>query len=183
MSEQTGLGQRVLLAFVAFFAVLFDRAFADAVRRMRAHEPLPPPPQPAPKAVPGDVRPAPSEALHLLAVLQRDGRLIDFLQEDIAAFSDAEVGGAARTVHDGCRKALGRVLSLEPVYAEPDGASIVVEKGFDPAAVRLTGNVVGSPPFKGSLRHHGWRAGKVSLPRAPDGADPRILAPAEVELP
>jgi hypothetical protein len=182
MSEQVTLWQRILLAFVAFFAVLFDRAFADAVRKMRAHEapPLPPPPEASPEAG-GAVEP--KQALYLLAILQRDGRFLDFTQEDISGYSDAEIGGAARTVHAGCRKALESYLALEPVYAEPDGASIVVERGFDPTAIRLTGNVVGDPPFRGCLKHHGWRAKAVSLPPAPDGADMRILAPAEVELP
>ena len=31
-------------------------------------------------------------------MLQREGRLIDFLQEDLAAFPDADVGAAARAV-------------------------------------------------------------------------------------
>jgi hypothetical protein len=123
------------------------------------------------------------EALHVLAMLQRDGRLIDFLQEDIAAFSDAEVGAAARAVHDGCKKRRSGPTRRSSRLQDPEGASITVEQGFDPAAIRLTGNVVGDPPFKGSLKHHGWRAREVKLPNPPEGQDPAILAPAEVELP
>jgi hypothetical protein len=108
---------------------------------------------------------------------------VDFLQEDITAFSDAEVGAAARAVHEGCRKTLGAYLTLVPVFSDPEGATISVEAGFDAAAIRLTGNVVGSPPFKGSLKHHGWRAKDVRLPQPPQGQDPAIIAPAEVELP
>jgi hypothetical protein len=188
MGEQVSFFERVALAFIAFFAVLFDGRFAGRVKALRAGD------SSAPTAVPSAVVTAPSPAapvespaqggaLHLLSVLQRDGRLIDFLQEDVAAYSDAEVGGVARTVHEGCKKALASYLVLEPILFEPDGASVVVPGGFDAAAIRLTGNVVGSPPFRGSLKHHGWRAKTVSLPGAPTGQDPRVLAPAEVELP
>lgn len=180
MEQDIGFFRRIGLAFVAFFAVLFNREFALGVFRLRreAHA------LPAPKAeLPAKAEPDRREALHVLSMLQRDGRLIDFLQEDIAAFSDAEVGAAARAVHEGCKKTVSTYLVLEPVYRDPEGASIVVEQGFDAAAVRLTGNVVGNPPFKGALRHHGWRATQVKLPAPPAGQDPAILAPAEVELP
>jgi hypothetical protein len=117
----------------------------------------------------------------VLSLLQRDGRLIDFLSEDLTGFSDAEIGAAARTVHAGCKKALETYLELEPVFRDSEGATVTVAAGFDPAAVRLTGNVVGSPPFKGALRHHGWRATRATFPPPPK-QDPKIIAPAEVEL-
>jgi hypothetical protein len=203
--------QRLFLAFVAFFAVLFNRRFAEEVHLLRERQrgALPPAPAPggtpvadaapppaaqrtveAPPAEPAP-RPAPPPAsavnpdaasLHVLALLQRDGRLIDFLSEDLTGFTDAEIGAAARTVHVGCRKVLDAYLELEPVYREQEGARITVAAGFDPAAVRVTGNVVGAPPFTGSLRHHGWRASRASFPPLPPAHDPRILAPAEVEL-
>ncbi|MGC4114121.1 MAG: DUF2760 domain-containing protein [Myxococcales bacterium] len=185
--QQTpGFFARLWLAFLAYWAILFNPAFAAGVVQLRQN-PAALPGVPAKPVLPGQgAAPAQSdrrEALHVLSMLQRDGRLIDFLQEEIASFSDAEVGAAARAVHEGCKKTLGAYLSLEPVYKDPEGASITVEQGFDPAAIRLTGNVVGNPPFKGSLRHHGWRAKDVKLPNPPDGQDPAILAPAEVELP
>ncbi len=176
---QLSVWQRVALAFAAFFAILFNRTFAVEVRQLKAG--LPPAQLPERGEGAGDGRRQHPDALNLLAILQRDGRLIDFLEEDVAAYSDSEVGAAARTVHEGCRKALKDYLTLEPVVAEPEGASVEVKKDFDPASVRLTGNVVGSPPFRGSLRHHGWRASLVKLP-SPAGQDPSILAPAEVEL-
>ena len=141
---------------------------------------------PQPVAAPTPVappKPDHREALHMLAILQRDGRLIDFLQEDVASFEDAEVGAAARVVHAGCKKAIEGYLTLEPIYREPDGAMVTLQRGFDASSVRIVGNVVGEPPFKGNLRHHGWRAAKVQLPAAPVGGDPNIIAPAEVELP
>jgi hypothetical protein len=122
-------------------------------------------------------------ALHLLALLQREGRLLDFCEEELSGFSDAEVGAAARTVHAGCRKVLQEGLRLDPVRLEKEGAPLVIERGFDARAVRLTGNVVGDPPFRGTLRHHGWRAVEVRLPEPPEGEAASLLAPAEVELP
>lgn len=139
----------------------------------------PPPPTPAPAA---PAQPDFAPALHLLSLLQREGRLVDFLQENISSFGDADVGAAARVVHDGCRKVLGDYFVLEPVRPQSEGTSVVVEPGFEPAAIRLTGNVTGQPPFSGTLRHHGWRAAEVKLPAIPVNHDPRIVAPAEVEL-
>ncbi len=145
-----------------------------------APEPVSPP---APQVSPPEPSPPPhAEALQVLALLQRDGRLIDFLSESLEGFSDSEIGAAARTVHAGCRKALDAYLDLEPVFREAEGASVTVAPGFDPNSVRLTGNVVGDPPFKGSLRHHGWRATRAAFPPPPREQDPHILAPAEVEL-
>lgn len=126
--------------------------------------------------------PDPRGALQLLALLQREGRLVDFVEEDLTGFPDASIGAAARTVHAGCKKAIEELFRLEAVYREPEGAKVTVAPGFDAAAVRLTGNVVGQPPFQGALRHHGWRAREVKLPPTPDGKDLAILAPAEVEL-
>lgn len=122
-------------------------------------------------------------ALHVLALLQRDGRLVDFLQEDIAGAGDADVGAAARVVHTGCRKALQQYFTLEPVRSESEGAGVTVDKGFDPNLIRLSGNVAGEPPFKGKLAHAGWRAKDVKLPDRPAAVDARVVAPAEVEIP
>lgn len=122
-------------------------------------------------------------ALHVLALLQREGRLVDFLQEDIAGAGDADVGAAARVVHSGCKKALQQYFVLEPVRAEAEGAGVVVDKGFDPQQIRLSGNVGGEPPFKGKLAHAGWRAKAVKLPDRPPSIDARVVAPAEVEIP
>jgi hypothetical protein len=123
-----------------------------------------------------------ASALRLLALLQQEGRLIDFLEEDIDAYGDAQVGAAARTIHSGCRKALHDRMRIERIYADEDGSSISVAAGFDPAELRLTGNVHGEPPFRGTLQHGGWRARQVKLPESTKGIDPTILAPAEVEI-
>jgi hypothetical protein len=121
-------------------------------------------------------------ALQLLALLQREGRLVDFLEQDIAAFPDAEIGATARVVHEGCRNALHAHLKIAPVRAEDEGAAVTLESGFNPAEIKLSGNVAGRGPFKGTLRHRGWRATDVSLPVPVKGHDTSVVAPAEVEL-
>lgn len=145
------------------------------------------PPKPEPVVVAAPARPARDpniQAMHLLALLQRDGRLIDFLQEDLTGAADADVAAAVRsTVYEGCKKTLAHHLQLGPVLDKAEGAMVVVEKGFDPHAFRLTGNVAGQPPFKGVLKHKGWRVAKLTLPEAPEGYDGTVVAPAEIEIP
>jgi len=121
-------------------------------------------------------------ALHLLAVFQREGRLLDFCEEELAGFSDAAVGAAARLVHTGCRKVLRENLELVAVRTEAEGAKVKLDAGFDARAVRLVGNVVGNPPFTGTLKHHGWKANATKFPEPPRGDAAKLLAPAEVEL-
>lgn len=122
-------------------------------------------------------------AVQLLAILQREGRLLDFLQEDVDGYSDAQIGAAVRDIHRGCKKALAEHMPMEPVLREAENAQVRVDPGFDPSRIRLVGNVVGEPPFTGALRHHGWRIAKVTLPPPARGTDPTVVAPAEVELP
>jgi hypothetical protein len=124
-----------------------------------------------------------SGALHVLSLLQREGRLVDFLKEDLAAYEDAQIGAAVRSIHEGCRKALEKHFGPQPVLDREEGEEISVPRGFDPHAIRLTGNVSGEPPFKGILQHKGWRAGRVELPGLSGSQDPRIIAQAEVDIP
>jgi hypothetical protein len=121
-------------------------------------------------------------ALQLLALLQREGRLVDFLEEDVASFSDADIGAAARVVHAGCRKALRDHVSLTPVRGEDEGAKVTLDDGFDAKKVKLTGSVQGKPPYEGTLRHRGWLVSELRLPTAAPGHDAHIVAQAEVEL-
>lgn len=184
--ESLGLGARLWLAFTLPWRILFDGVFAAKVTSIDATASAPLP-APAPKL---DVReaevvaraPDPGPALQLLAILQREGRLVDFLREDVSSFSDADIGAAARVVHEGCSRALGKLVELAPVRGESEGAAIELPVGFDPAKVRVTGKVVGEPPFRGKLAHHGWLATAIHLPETTAGHDPKILAPAEVEL-
>ena len=142
--------------------------------------------KPAPKA---EDRPRVATAQHhkdgalaLLALLQREGRLVDFLREPLDGFSDADIGAAARDVHRGCKKVLDQHLTFEPVMPGAEDEQVTVPKGFDPAEVRLIGEAKGDPPFRGTLRHHGWRVVEAKLPTLADGVDRAVVAPAEVEL-
>lgn len=121
-------------------------------------------------------------ALQLLALLQQEGRLVDFLEEDLSAYADEQIGAAVRPIHEGCRAVLRDRLVLAPILPSAEGATVTVERGFDPAAVRITGNVRGEPPYRGVLRHPGWRSAGLKLPAPTGGQDPSILAPAEVEV-
>jgi len=123
-----------------------------------------------------------ASGLALLGLFQREGRFVDFLQEDVAPFSDAEIGAAARVVHGGCRKVLGQYLTLTPALPGSDGSPVTLQAGYDSQRVRLVGNVTGQPPHQGVLRHHGWVATEVRLPVVSEAIDPAVIAPAEVEL-
>lgn len=187
---QIGFGTRLWFAWVCFFRVLFDAAFAQRAWVVRNALPaaLPPPEEPKklepPKKpeAPKKEEPSVDAALQLLGLFQREGRFIDFLEEDVTTFGDAEVGAAARVVHQGCRKALRDHAKIAPVRTEEEGAKITVPKGTSPTEIRLIGNVVGEPPFNGRLVHRGWRVSGLHLPTAIDGHDVTIVAPAEVEL-
>ena len=121
-------------------------------------------------------------ALALLALLQREGRFVDFVRDSVDGASDADIGAAAREVHRGCRKVLDQHLSFEPVMPGEEEAKVTVPKGFDPAEVRLIGEAKGEPPFRGTLRHHGWRVVEAKFPQLAEGIDRSVIAPAEVEL-
>jgi hypothetical protein len=124
----------------------------------------------------------PDSALQLLSLLQNEARFIDFVQENVTGYSDADIGAAARIVHEGCRKVIHQHFDLQPVRKEAESSRVTLPKGFDAASVRLTGNIVGQAPFSGTLVHRGWRAMQVKLPKLAESHDTRIIAPAEVEL-
>ena len=177
-----GFFRRLALAFGAFPRIIFSRRFAARVLFARRGQ-LPLSAGEEGTRPPVALREAePDAALQLLGLLQQQGRFIDFIQEEVAKFSDADVGAAARVVHEGCRKALREHLTIAPIRDEQEGSGVTLQAGFDASAVRLTGNVVGQPPFRGRLVHRGWRTVQVTLPKVAEGHDVGILAPAEVEL-
>jgi hypothetical protein len=120
--------------------------------------------------------------VHLITVLQREGRLMDFFSEDLSAYADAQIGAAVRSIHENCKRAMDKYLALDAVVKENEGDEITVEKDFDPNLLKLTGNVTGQPPFKGTVRHRGWKIRKIELPTLSGKQDPGIIAPAEVEI-
>ena len=167
-------GRRLKYAFRTFFSILdYSRIPQDVVDAMVKREPIASAPAAAPESS--------DRALQVLALLQRDGRLIDFLMEDLTAYADAQIGAAVRDVHAGCRESLRRYLTLEPVIDDEEGQQVTVESGMDPARVRVIGNVAGAPPFNGVLRHRGWDATRIELPPLPPAAR-TVIAPAEVEV-
>lgn len=139
-------------------------------------------PAPTPKPLPKPEHPYEASAVQVLALLQRKGRLIDFLQEDLQAYDDAQIGAAVRNVHDGCKSALAEIVALEPVLDQTEGSPVTIEPGFNAQAIRLTGNVAGDPPFTGDLQHRGWRLTRIDLPEKLTADQTKIVAPAEVEV-
>lgn len=127
-------------------------------------------------------KPSPEAAVQMLAALQREGRLIDFLQEDLSSYEDSQIGAAVRNIHTGCKEALKEHMEIRPVMVEKEGAAVTVPPGFDARAIRLTGNVTGEPPFRGILRHRGWQVERIRLPQSGEQKNHWILAPAEVEI-
>jgi len=124
----------------------------------------------------------PEAALQFLGLLQKEARFIDFIKEDITNYSDADVGVAARVVHEGCNKALNDHFTLASIRSEQEGVRITLPQGFDASLVRLTGNIVGSAPFTGTLVHKGWQVTEVRMAKLTQGHNANILAAAEVEL-
>lgn len=174
---------RIALAFRSFFAILFtgqlpgDIAQAFGFTQVKSPTPAAKPAgKPAPQANPSD------GALQILGLLQRDSRLIDFMMEDIAAYSDDQVGAAVRNLHDQCRESLNRYLRLAPVIDAVEGSFTKLESN-DPVMVKLLGNVpVSGKAPGGILRHKGWRAEKIDLPPTPPAQSVAVIAPAEVEV-
>lgn len=198
---------RIAIAIGSFFAILGNGRLAADVTRLRAGEALAA--DVAPREIRVEVPvekivevrvevpvetivektverrvevPTDTAALQLLGLLQREARFVDFIQEDVAPYTDAEIGAAARVVHAGCRKVLGEHFTIAPVRPEAEGARITLPAGFDAAAVRLTGHVVGQAPFTGTLGHRGWQVTQVQLPQLTDPQAAKVLAQAEVEL-
>ena len=181
--EPLSFGSRFVFAFVAFFRALFDGAFA--ARAFAVKDAMPTlseaPRKDTPTVLAVDaVEERERGALLLLELLQREGRLVDFAEQDIAKFSDADVGAAARLVHDGCQKALRAHVPVTPIRSEEEGSRVSDVRAA--AEIKLVGEVSGKGPYAGTLRHKGWRAGSVTLPEPTQEHDAHVLAAAEIEL-
>ena len=159
---------RLFTAIAWFFKILAkgDKAFEEA---------------PA-AAVKPSFSGSPAPAIQVLGLLQKEGRLVDFLEEDITAFSDAEIGAAVRDIHRGCREALNKYFKLRRVLPEAEGATVTVPEGFDPSAIELQGSISGHAPYEGTLIHGGWYVEETHLPTVPESADPNVVTPAQVEV-
>lgn len=177
---------RLFLAVRAFFAILFNAKLAPKVQGLLAGpaaEETAAPVRPAPSLPKTPPKPARSEALTLLATLQQEARFVDLVQEPLDQYTDAQIGAAARDVIRNCGKVLQRIFDLQPLERAEEGAAIEVPVGYDPQRFRLTGNVSASPPLRGRMVHHGWRAATSQLPvwsGGPEAAD--VVAAVEVEV-
>ena len=119
----------------------------------------------------------------MLAALQREARLIDFLKEDLTAYTDEQIGAAVRDVQRDAGKVLERVAGIRPVLTGEEGAKVAIPGEADPARFRFTGQITKDRPSSGVLQHHGWEATRCELPtftgsRVAAG----IIAPAELEI-
>ena len=171
---------RIVLAFRSFFALLFQGVLPDEViRALHLTRSAPAPPKPAP-APPPAARVS-DGALQMLAILQRDSRLVDFLMEDITSHPDDQIGAAVRELHDQCRDSLARYVTLQPVIDGVEG-TFAKSPSADAQVVKFVGNVPAKPPAGGTLRHKGWRASKIDLPALAAKQDASVLAPAEIEI-
>jgi hypothetical protein len=173
-------------AWSAFWTILKSPAQAAAWTRLQsadAPDAAPAAKADAPDAAPLPAAPANEAAVYTLALLQREARLVDFLQEDIGPYADAQVGAAVRKVHADCRRALDKYFHIEPIRPEAEQSRVDVPEGFDSRRLRVTGRNAGNPPFAATLVHRGWCAAKIDLPQRNQARDPQVICPAEVEVP
>ncbi|MDT8389805.1 MAG: DUF2760 domain-containing protein [Lentisphaeria bacterium] len=166
-------------AWKAFWRILKDKEAAAAWTAVTAPKRLEKPVDSPALDTRDDRR---KDVLYALILLQREGRLVDFLNEDISGYSDAQVGAAVRQIHKSCKTVLEDSFAVGPILSEAEGTTVEIPAGFDPSSIRLTGHVTGSPPFTGTLTHPGWRAHKMDVPERGDSVDPSLITPAEVEI-
>lgn len=173
------------LGIQALRRVCGDEAFAAEVRRLLSGQPAEtsaplPTPVPVPVPAPAALR---HDALSLLAVLQREARLLDFLKEPIEGYADAQIGAAVRSVHKDSAAVVERMFGVAPLQAGAEGGPVEVPAGYDPARYRLVGNVPTQGPLRGKLAHPGWKATRADVPEWTGKADAAlVIAPAEVEF-
>jgi hypothetical protein len=172
------LPQATLVLAILVLVGVFAQPRQQMPRQAPAAEPaLPAPALPQTSSKDADI-------VHFLAILQEKGRLVDFLMDDINAYSDIQVGAAARVVHAGCKGVLHDHFMISPVRAEHEGSTVQIPAGYSADEYRLVGRIAGSAPFSGVLVHRGWKTSMVKLPQLlRSAADPLpAIAPAEVEL-
>jgi hypothetical protein len=167
-------GKRLEYALRAFFSILDDGRIPNDVTSALLKPDVPPP-----SAAPTPERP--DRAIQILALLQQDGRFIDFVMDDLSRYTDAELAAAVRDVHAGCSRALQRHFTLRSIVDAVEGDSVTVDPGEHPSRIRVAGNTSGDPPLRGIVRHRGWEAVKIELPPLTPGA-PTVIAPAEIEV-
>lgn len=124
----------------------------------------------------------PDSAFQILYMLQKEGRLIDFLLEDISEVSDEQLGAAVRPLHENLRKILKERLVVEPVINAQEGDEVTIPDSYETYSIKLIGNVPACGPYKGILIHKGWKLKACNLPSLVGGWKGNIIVPAEVEV-
>jgi len=186
-------GSTNIVVIVTLLMAAVTTVLVALMKSAKAETPVPPPSVPAASPAPAPVpvpTPAPAansaeaEVIAFFGLLQEKGRLLDFLMDDITPYEDAQVGAAARVVHQGCREVLKEHFQIVPVSTAEEGTKVSVPTGAESADYRLVGKIAGEPPFSGTLVHKGWKTDVVKLPRVVSPTSGRLpaLTPAEVEL-
>lgn len=176
---------RIILAFKVFFKTLFSGVYADSIRKLQSEE-LQSPPKPAKKEIPQPApkpKPSRSDAITLLAALQREARFLDIVKEPLGDYSDEQIGSAARDVLRDTGKVLERFFDIQPLTDAEEGATIEAPENHDPQRYHLIGNVSGDGPMQGQLTHHGWVASQCEVPKWNGKSESRnIIAPIEIQV-
>jgi len=186
-----GFWERLAFAFRCFFSILIHADIPQDIQQKllksasdtRSADAVQTPPASRLKETERPPTDSIDRAVQMLALFQRDGRLIDFLAENIAPYPDTQLGAAVRSIHESCRQVLDRYVKLESILNSEEDQPVMVQAGFDPAAIKLVGDVRGEPPIRGRLRHKGWRVQEIKLPSLPEDDARMVIAPAEVEVP
>lgn len=178
---------RIGLAFRMFFGILFSREVADRVAQPTATaEPVRIESTPVAVVQAAPVKPPQptrSDAITLLEALQREARFLDFVQESLDAYDDAQVGAAVREIHRGSQAVLKRFFAIKPVLEVEEGSRYEVSADGEPGLYRLVGQVPESRPVTGTVTHSGWQAQKCELPQwTGRPVLERVIAPAEIEI-
>ena len=123
-------GNRWTYAFRAFFSLIFHGRVADDILDAFRPSAAPLPARvAAPPSVPVETT---DRAAQILALLQRDGRLVDFLMEDLATYRTSRSGRRSATCTAAAVRRSTSTPRCAPVLDAAEGSTITVE----PAAIR-----------------------------------------------
>jgi hypothetical protein len=193
---QTGMVAGAIIVMIALFLVLILSAFGKKKKKIKAVETKDVPDENIEKIknlkleldkITNESKLKVEEsftegALYSLVLLQREGRFVDFIKENIDAFEDAQIGAAVRQIHTGCKKVLDENFNVKPLFDKTEGEKISLNENFDPSEIKMSGNVPEKAPYSGELRHKGWKSEKVKLPKRTGKANVKVVYPAEIEF-
>jgi hypothetical protein len=102
-----------------------------------------------------------SEAITLLALLQRRAGLVDLIYEDLDELTDDQIGRMARDVLDQAHRCLEECLELTTLVEQIEGELIDIPDSASPNRWNMVGD---SSSSAGRVIHPGWIANKLQLP-------------------